>query len=87
MEENKLTYSEITSLAGQLKVVSGQIEDLLSVLKDQDYIRIGDNGDVWTGDAAETAHQTFENLAMKFPEFIASVNEYADYLVNVVAHR
>lgn len=86
MEKN-LTYSEITSLAGQLKMLSGQIDDLLSVLKDQDYIRIGENGDVWTGDAADMARQTFDELVAKFPDFVNSINEYADYLVNVVAQR
>ena len=77
--DNKLTYSEIISLAGNLKMVSGQIEDLLS--------RIGDGGDVWTGDAALMARQTFDELVTRFPEFINSINDYADYLVNVVASR
>ncbi len=85
--DNKLTYSEIISLAGNLKMVSGQIEDLLSVLKEQDYARIGDGGDVWTGDAALMARQTFDELVTRFPEFINSINDYADYLVNVVASR
>lgn len=85
--DNKLSYSDITSLAGELKTISGQIEDLISVLKDQDYIRIGDSGDIWTGDAAEAAHKTFEELTDKFPNFVKSVNDYSDYLVDIVAQR
>ena len=80
-KDNELTYSEITNLAGQLKVITAEIDGLLTTLKDQDYIRIGQNGDVWTGDAAEVAHQTFEDLFARFPEFSTSINEYADYLV------
>ena len=87
MNNTNLTYSQITTLAGNLKMLSGQIEDLLSVLKEQDYVRIGDNGDIWTGDAADMARQTFDELVAKIPNFINSINEYADYLVNVVAQR
>lgn len=85
--KEKLTNSEIKELASQMKIISSKIEDLLSILKDQDYIRIGENGDIWTGDAADTAHQTFEDLVAKFPDFISSVNEYSDYLVNDLTER
>lgn len=84
---NKLSYSEIIALAGEMKKISGQIEDVISVLNDQDYIRIGDNGDVWTGDAACVAHQTFEELSNKYSKFLSVTNECADYLVNIVAQR
>ena len=86
MKELDLSYQEITALAGQLKMLSGSLDDLLNVIK-QDYTRIGDSGDIWTGDAANMAKQTFDDLVMKFPEFISSISEYADYLVNVVAQR
>lgn len=86
-KNNELTYSEITNLAGQLKVITAEIDDLLISLKEHDYIRIGQNGDIWTGDAADVAHQTFEDLIARFPEFGTSINEYADYLVNMVSQK
>ena len=81
-----LTYSEITSKAGNLRVISSQIDELLLSVK-EDYARIGDDGDIWTGDAAMVAHDTFDELVAKVPAYIKSINEYADYLVNVVAKR
>lgn len=84
---NKLSYSEIITLASEIKRISGQMEDIISVMRDQDYIRIGDNGDVWTGDAAVAAHQTFEELSNKYSKFLSVTNECADYLVNIVAQR
>ncbi len=87
MNNGGLTYLEITSLASQLKSSLGKLEELMSILKDEDYVRIGDGGDVWTGDVATMAKQTFEELVVKFPDFVDSVSDYADYLVSVVAVR
>ncbi len=86
-KNNELTYSEITNLAGQLKVITAEIDDLLVTLREQDYVKIGQDGDVWTGDAADVAHQTFEDLVARFPEFSVSINEYADYLVNMLSKQ
>lgn len=79
-----MNYSEIVDMAGELKQLSGQVEELISIIKNEDYTRFGDNGDIWTGDAAEVAHQTFEKLVDKVPSYVNSVNEYADYLVKSV---
>lgn len=84
---NKLSYSEVIALASEIKKISGQIEDIIANLNDQDYIRIGDNGDVWTGDAANVANRTFEELSSKYSKFLSTTNECADYLVNIVAQR
>lgn len=73
---------EVDNLISQLKSYTNQIEDILSSLKDQDYIRIGESGDVWTGDVAESAHQTFDSLVVKFPEFSSLINEYSDNVLN-----
>ena len=56
-------------------------------MKDQDYKRIEKNGDVWTGDVADIAHQTFEDLVARFPEFSTSINEFADYLINISSQK
>lgn len=69
---------EISSLVGELKKTTSQVEELLSKLKDQDYIRIGENGDVWVGDAADIAHQTFDDLIANFPSFLQTLNNYID---------
>ena len=83
---NNLTYSEITSLAGQLKTLSSQINEVIQTIN-LDYKRIGDGGDIWTGDAADTARDTFDELTSKFPDFANAIDEFADYLVSVVAQR
>lgn len=86
-KNNELTHSELTNLVGELKDITVEIENLLTTLKDQDYIRIGQNGDVWTGDVADIAHQTFEDLVARFPEFSTSINEFADYLINISSQK
>ena len=58
----KYNYSDITSMAGQLKLISSQISDILNELQNEQYSHIGDNGDIWTGDIANTSKQTFEDL-------------------------
>ncbi len=83
----KYNYSDITSMAGQLKLISSQISDILNELQNEQYSHIGDNGDIWTGDIANTSKQTFEDLTTRLPKFVESINEYADYLVKDVAQR
>lgn len=82
-----MSYSEVIDLAGELKQLSGQVEELTSIIKNEDYTRFGDNGDLWTGDAAEVAHQTFDKLVDRVPNYVNSINEFADYLVKKVEKK
>ena len=40
--------------------------------------------DVWSGTAASTTKETFDQLSAKFPEFSQSVNDCYKYLTSVV---
>lgn len=82
MDFSKLTYSQVQAMADQLNSSSTQMEALLSEIKTL-FNKIGTD-DVWSGTAASTTKETFDELSAKFPEFSQSVNDCYKYLVSVV---
>ena len=61
---------------------STQMENLLTEIKTL-FDKIGTD-DVWSGTAASTTKETFDQLSAKFPEFSQSVNDCYKYLTSVV---
>lgn len=82
-----LNNLDFDSLAISLKEASSKIEDILTTIQEEDYTRIGSDGDIWNGEAANMARQTFDELLAHFPDFIEITNNYADYLTNNLANR
>ena len=82
MDFSKLSYSQVQSMADQLNSSSTQMETLLTEIKALfDKIK---TEDVWSGTAASTTKETFDQLSAKFPEFSQSVNDCYKYLTSVV---
>ena len=81
MNKNELSYSEILSLASDMKEIASQIEEVSNALND-DFEKFGEYGTIWTGDAATLASEVFSELYSKNNEYLAIINKYADYLVN-----
>lgn len=81
--KNELSYSELMKLAGDMKNISSQIEEIVEGLN-EDYKKIGDHGFIWTGDAATLTSEIFSELYSKNIEYLTLINKYADYLVNNV---
>ena len=82
MDFSKLSYSQVQSMADQLNSSSTQMETLLTEIKTL-FDKIGTE-DVWSGTAASTTKETFDQLSAKFPEFSQSVNDCYKYLTSVV---
>lgn len=82
MDFSKLTYGQVQSMADQLKSSATQMESLLSEIKTL-FDKVG-NDDVWSGTAASTTKDTFDQLSAKFPEFSESINDCYTYLTSVV---
>ncbi len=81
MKNDELNYSEVMSLASELKVIAGQLDELLIILKD-DYSTIGIDGPVWSGTIAKEVKEVFDLTCNKTPLFVSQINNYADALVN-----
>lgn len=82
MDFSKLSYTQVQGLADQLNSASTQMESVLNEVKSL-FDKVG-NDEVWSGTAASTTKETFDQLSAKFPEFSQSVNDCYKYLVNVV---
>ncbi len=82
MDFSKLSYGQVQSMAEQLNSSSTQMEALLNEIKAL-FDKIG-NDDVWSGTAASTTKDTFDQLSAKFPEFSQSINDCYKYLMSVV---
>ena len=67
MNNTKISYEQLISLAEQLKTSSQNMESILNEIKIL-FNRIG-NPDVWAGASAEAAKAKFNMLSSKFPEF------------------
>jgi len=81
LKNDVLSYSEVMKLASELKVVAGQIDELVNVMKD-DYSEISYDGPMWSGDTAKNVRSTFDNTVERIPNFVEQINGYADSLVN-----
>lgn len=82
MDFSKLSYSQVQSMAEQLNSSASQMENLLNEIKTL-FNKIGTD-EVWSGTAASTTKETFEQLSAKFPEFSQSINDCYKYLMSVV---
>ena len=82
MNNNDFSYTDILSLASELKNISSQIGELIEITRN-DYKEIGLDGNIWTGSVANTSKQIFEDLAVKYHDFSKLNNEYCDYLVSL----
>ena len=81
MKNDELNYSDVMTLASELKVVAGQLDELLKIIK-EDYSSIDYDGPVWSGDTAKEVKDTFNLTCDKTPLFVTQINNYADALVN-----
>lgn len=82
MDFSKLSYAQVQALADQLNSSSSSMETLLTEIKAL-FEKVG-NDEVWSGTAASTTKETFDQLSAKFPEFSQSVNDCYKYLMAVV---
>lgn len=82
MDFSKLSYSQVQSMADQLNSSATQMETLLGEIKTL-FDKIGTD-DVWSGTAASTTKERFDELSAKFPEFSQSINDCYKYLTSVV---
>ena len=81
-EFEKITYSEVNSIAGALAANAETMENILNAISGQ-LEKVGDDS-VWGGGAAQEARAEFDRLKGKFPEFEQAVKDCADYLNKVV---
>lgn len=65
-------------LLEQLKNTSSDIEKLLGTLSLEYYDKISKGGNIWTGDAAEIAKETFENLVTKYSIYNKKIEKYIE---------
>ena len=65
--------------SNKLIELSMKIEDCINNLE-KSFKRIGDNGDVWTGEVSNIAKETFEELITKYYEFRDLDKKYIEYL-------
>lgn len=68
-------------LLEQLDKTSSEIENVLNTLI-EDYSNIGKGGCIWTGDAAEIAKETFNNLVTKYSIYNKEIKKYIEKLEN-----
>ena len=82
MNQEKLNYEQILSLADQIKKTSSNMEQILNEVNTL-FNRIGSE-DTWAGTAAASAKEQFNRLSAKFPEFYNATNMCYSHLVSVV---
>lgn len=82
MDFSKLSYGQIQAMADQLLGASTEMENTLTEIKTL-FERVG-NDDVWSGTAAATTKEQFDELSSKFPEFSQAVDDCYKYLLSVV---
>ncbi len=82
MDFSKLSYSQVQAMADQLHGASTEMENTLTEIKTL-FERVG-NDDVWSGTAAATTKEQFDELSSKFPEFSQAVDDCYKYLLSVV---
>ena len=82
MNQEKISYEQILSIAEQMKQKATSMEQVLSEVKNL-FNRIGNDG-VWSGTSAQTAKEKFDRLSAKFPEFYNATNMCYSHLTSVV---
>lgn len=82
MDFSKLSYGQVQAMADQLHGASTEMENTLTEIKTL-FERVG-NDDVWSGTAAATTKEQFDELSSKFPEFSQAVDDCYKYLLSVV---
>ena len=82
MDFSKLSYGQVQSIADRLNTASSEMETLLGEIK-AEFAKIGTD-EVWSGTAASTNKEKFDELSAKFPEFSQAVNDCYKYLLSVV---
>ena len=82
MDFSKLSYGQVQAMADQLHGASTEMENTLTEIKT--LFEIVGNDDVWSGTAAATTKEQFDELSSKFPEFSQAVDDCYKYLLSVV---
>lgn len=82
MSAIKLSYSELETIANQLKSSSEAMNEILSGVK-VEFSKIGDE-ETWSGTAASETKVVFDELSAKFPEFVQAVDDCYNYLIGTV---
>lgn len=82
MSAIKLSYSELETIASQLKSSAESMNDILNNVK-MEFSKIGDE-DTWSGTAASQTKDVFDELSAKFPEFVQAIDDCYNYLVGTV---
>lgn len=77
-----LSYTQIGSIASNLRTKASQMESLLGRIETE--LRKVGNEDTWSGTAASSTFEEFSTLIAKFPEFYNAVTSCATYLDRVV---
>lgn len=62
---------EITNTTKEIKII-------LEKLNNELFSKIGNSGNIWTGDAAKVASTTFETLNTKFNMFEQKLNKFIE---------
>lgn len=68
-------------LLEKLDKTSSEIENILNTLVD-DYDKIGKGGNIWTGEAANIAKDTFETLSAKYSMYNKGIKKYIEKVGN-----
>lgn len=82
MDFSKLSYGQVQAMADQLHGSATEMENTLTEIKTL-FERVG-NDDVWSGIAASTTKERFDELSSKFPEFSQAIDDCYNYLLQVV---
>ncbi len=82
MNNTRIQYDQIESLANNLRNQASNMEQLLNDVANL-INQIG-NSDVWNGTAAQAAKESFGRLANKMPEFYQATNNCYSHLMSVV---
>lgn len=80
----KVTYEQIEGIAADLKKYSEQMKEVLNEITTE-MNKVGNDG-VWSGEAAESVKEQFENLSKKFSNFYDTVTNCSEHLNIVVAN-
>ena len=82
MNQEKISYEQLLSLADEMKRSANNMEQVLSEVRTL-FSRVG-TGDVWSGTSAAAAKEQFDRLSAKFPEFYQATNTCYTHLTQVV---